>query len=151
VAVNHQWVFIDEAAKHSRNAMNEASLPPLDAPEEEDNYITAKYSFGDRLKYWTGGAIDDNMMALVQHAIVIEAAKTMVSSLKQKTAVQEEIIQTTFLNIAKGLLDTHVVTEAQHGQFTKKMYNSKGDTLDGKIVRGRYLKVKKTIGNELMP
>ena len=82
VAVNHQWVFIDEAAKHSRNAMNEASLPPLDAPEEEDTYITAKYSFGDRLKHWTGGAIDDNMMASVQHAIVIEAAKTMIGSLK---------------------------------------------------------------------
>jgi hypothetical protein len=70
VAVNHQWVllacvFIDKAAKDSRNAMNEASLPPLDTPEEEDNYITVKYSFGERLKHWTSGSIDDNMLTLV--------------------------------------------------------------------------------------
>ena len=30
------------------------------SPEEED-----KYSFFDRLKYWIGGAIDDNMMTSV--------------------------------------------------------------------------------------
>ena len=77
----------------------------------------------------------------------------MIGSLKQKTAVQEEIIQTTFLNIAKGYL-THTWSlkpEAQHGQLTKKMCNSKMETLDGKVVRGRYIKAKKTIGNELMP
>ena len=45
--------------------MNEASLPPLDTPEEEDNYITVKYSFGERLKHWTSGSIDDNMLTLV--------------------------------------------------------------------------------------
>ena len=61
-----------------------SSLPPEEAPDEDDNYVTDKYSFADRVKYWYGGSIDDTHLIALQCAIIVEAAKPMVGGLKMK-------------------------------------------------------------------
>lgn len=129
-----------------------ASIPTPEEPTgEDDNYCLATYSFCNRVKFWTGGAIDDSMLVATQYAALIEAGKNMVGDLEKAKGAQWEKIEQSYFKHVKDLYNEELVSPSQYDKLKNKIFKSKANVVDGKAIRKQYNRVKTEILNQIMP